>query len=311
MILIVRGPTVKILIVFQAALADSSLPLLNSALGMNAMCHDTKPSPPPTSTFGDVLRAASHLGAGDLHPMDHIARDHMINEDHLRSGANDRLDDSMNTSDRSNDGRNSDRDDRLKIEDMEEDCPQSAREREEVHRSSSASYHSHHLVKQEMKDEEETNLESENSRPISMHREPEGSLDRGDQDEELSSRHSPSSSLIHSNNNNHHQSSHRHSHHEASPVQYRPYHSLLEEDRRRSRSPPPPSRSPSPRSDSYHHQLPPSSQNSPVSITPVSITPVSASVTPSHVSPPPHSSMPASLQLIHDSHLRNAASLEG
>ena len=54
----------------QAALSDSSHPLLNSALGMSAMGHEMKHSPPSPGnpcTFGDMLRAASHLGQANEH----------------------------------------------------------------------------------------------------------------------------------------------------------------------------------------------------------------------------------------------------
>lgn len=252
------------------------------------------------------------------------------------------MDDPMSSSDRMNhhgDIRD-DRDSRRRSDEMDEGRSHRA-DREDEHRS--PSYHSHHLVKQEMTDEEENNDHNTSNSGSGIHRDLEADRD-DDTMEAIPHRSTPSATNL--------TTSHpqlpplpAHSSSVSPHLHYRPYHhSMLEEERRRSRSR---SRSPSPGSNSPY--LPLSSQHStpvsrtspqsshsivsslprplshpsgevssasitPVSITPVSITSISSTPVPSalsHSINASHAGLPPSLQLIHEAHLRNGPPLEG
>ncbi|XP_047735547.1 forkhead box protein P2-like isoform X2 [Hyalella azteca] len=298
----------------QAALADSNIPLLNTALGMNAMCHDSKQSPPPNSaTFGDVLRAASHLGSVDHHMgSGEHGRDHMGLEDHMRPDH--RMDDHMSHQD-SRDDRNA----RMRADEMETD--RSLRDRDDLR----SPYQPHH-VKQELHEDEERSMEhepcdSESSMNTSIN-------ERNDLNDPPASTASatPPPASIHGVHPSRLGSS-------GSPqLHYRPYHHQVVQDHRRSsrsgsRSPSPcskplylphrPSQSPSSTPQSHLPTVTSRSHDSPVSINPVTASPVPATTTSSSgsVPPPPtsssHSAGPASLQLVHESQLRNSSPLHG
>ncbi|XP_047735552.1 forkhead box protein P2-like isoform X7 [Hyalella azteca] len=301
-------------IILQAALADSNIPLLNTALGMNAMCHDSKQSPPPNSaTFGDVLRAASHLGSVDHHMgSGEHGRDHMGLEDHMRPDH--RMDDHMSHQD-SRDDRNA----RMRADEMETD--RSLRDRDDLR----SPYQPHH-VKQELHEDEERSMEhepcdSESSMNTSIN-------ERNDLNDPPASTASatPPPASIHGVHPSRLGSS-------GSPqLHYRPYHHQVVQDHRRSsrsgsRSPSPcskplylphrPSQSPSSTPQSHLPTVTSRSHDSPVSINPVTASPVPATTTSSSgsVPPPPtsssHSAGPASLQLVHESQLRNSSPLHG